>query len=235
MSGIAKFVVTLSAVSLLALTQIGGCSSSSSGSGSSNLSDVRYVNMATDPKMNPTHASFDSFDFGNVAQYSASGFTTMTPTTQGFFIDDKDGANVYVNASEGITPNSRFDIIAVGNSSTSLGLVKIWEINGSSMPGSGEVRLKFVNGYDTQAIDVYVRPAAAAVSGAPDVANLGYGATFTETRSITGSYDFIACSPGTTTELFRTNINLSGGKVYISIAVKPAASAGSFKNLFFYP
>ena len=234
MNPFVKFALSVSAICLLAVTQIGGCTGSSGGS-VSNSSDVRYVNMATDVKMNPTRASFDSFDFGTVAQYAASPLTVMTPTTQGFFIDDKDGVNVYVNANEGITANSRFDIIAVGNSSTSVGLVKIWEIKGSSMPGAGEVRLKFVNGYDTQAVDVYVVPAGNAVAGAPDVANLLYGGAFTETRSITGSHDFVACTPGTTTELFRTNINLVGGNVYLSILVKPTALAGSFKNLNFYP
>lgn len=226
-----RFGASVVSLALLSTVLMGGCP------GFSELpkaSDVRYVNMASHGQMANSTLTFDTNFIGKVDQYSKSFYTGQSPKKAVAMITDKDG-NAVCNVPDFECPSDSYvSMISLG-SDTNVELVKVSRYHDSLYPGAGEFKVTFVNGVEQAfGVDVYVLNVGAPVSGTPAVSGITYTEDAAATVTLTGTTkDFVACFHGTTTEMFRTTVTLSGGDEFLSVLVSPTGLPGSFKTMNF--
>lgn len=226
MNSFGKLILSAATIAAICLAMMGGCPLAADGP----PSDVRFVNMATTDQMNPSRAVLDGIDFGSVGRYNPSLFQVVNSGSKSMSITDSIAATVYSNGSEDIPSDHTVNLVSVGNSVTSVDLVKVGEDKSMSMPGAGEVRIHFINGCDSFAVDIYILPVGTPIAGSPWVSNLAYRGDTVLSEAITGPHDFVMCPAGTTTEAARSTVDLIGGKVFLSTVISPSVASSPKKS-----
>ncbi len=197
-------------------------------------SDVRYVNMATHGQMASSTCTFDSVNFGPLSQYNATPYEILTTSNAAASVTDKDGNSVFADTSLQISEDHVVNLVALGKD-TNVELVEVSKYHERTLPAAGEVNISFVNGVEENfGVDIYVVNVGAPVSGSPVVSGMTYTESNDPTLTFDGAgKDLVACFHGTTTEMFRTSVTLSGGTEYLAVMVSPAGLPGSFKVMNF--
>lgn len=227
-----RFGASLLALALLSTVMMGGCPGGSGGDGPS---DVRYVNMATHGQMATSTCNFDASVFGPLTQYDATPFEILSTLDAPATIKDKDNNTVFATTELNLPSDFVVNMIALGKDTT-VEMIDVSKSHGRSLPGAGEVNISFVNGVEENfGVDIYVVNVGASIAGKTPVVS---GVTYTEWSDDTMTFDgagkdLVACFHGTTTEMFRTSVTLTGGTEYLAVMVSPAGLPGSFKVLNF--
>ncbi len=229
-----RFGASLLALALLSTVMMGGCPANAAKEGPS---DVRYVNMATHGQMATSTFQLDTVNFGPVNQYSETGYEVFENTNNSIpaLAKDKDGNTVFATTDFEVSGGYQTNIIALGKDTTvEVALVDM--AADRDAPGAGEVHFSFVNGVEeTFGVDIYVVNVGESLAGkTPIVSGITYTESSQDTMTFDGAgKDLVACFHGTTTEMFRTSVTLTGGTEYLAVMVSPAGLPGSFKVLNF--
>lgn len=223
-----RFGLSLSAGILLSAFVMGGCPSGLRES--PGPTGIRYVNMATNAQMTTSTCVFETITLGPIAQFGSTGFQFVNTYNGAAVVTDKDGNNVFSKSNFVFNSDSIVSLISLGDD-TNVELVAVGKGVDRVFPGAGEINITFVNGVEQSfGIDIYVLPTGGAVAGTPVVS----GITFTEQSSQTMTFDglskdLVACFHGTTTEMFRTTVDPTGGTEYLATLVSPSGVTGSFR------
>ncbi len=193
---------------------------------------LRYVNMVTMPRMVTSTARGGGVDMP-AAQYKASttGYFAVGGGRAEAIVYDKDMIELGTIGEPG-QYNHAYNLIALGNDETLEYSLLDLPMNHSD-PAAGTAEIHFVHGVEVGGVqvDVYVVPVGSGVSGAPVASTLPYTHSQSTVLSTVGTYDFVSCFAGTTSEMFRTTVTVESGRRYISVLVSPPSVTGSFKTI----
>jgi hypothetical protein len=191
--------------------------------GSSSHTRLRFANMTPDePSLDllVDSSKVSSANFG-----TASGYLTITSGSRNLQIEPSGTTTVLINQTSSFTSGTDSTILSL-NFSSSISPITLTDDNSS--PGSGNVKIRIVNGSPGLGTgDVYVVPSGTDINTvSPTVTNLAFGAASTYLSMTVGAYEILFTYPGQKYAYIDTGVlSLSAGQIRTVVGLNTASGS----------
>jgi hypothetical protein len=167
----------------------------------------------------------DSTKVSSVNFGTASGYLTITSGSRNLQIEPSGTTTVLINQTSSFTSGTDSTILSL-NFSSSISPITLTDDNSS--PGSGNVKIRIVNGSPGLGTgDVYVVPSGTDINTvSPTVTNLAFGAASTYLSMTAGAYEILFTYPGQKYAYIDTGVlSLSAGQIRTVVGLNTASGS----------